>query len=322
MATTSFKRKKYGMVKPVKPRKVIVPKPDVRQLARYYKAIATHGIWSQIDNVQYALDWWNHWVVWFDAKYKKDALTTTQARKLTQALQFRKHGITARQDSEKIAAYSNAITYFEALSKLIDFKVPLFAKYVEEGEKNAKKHKVILDKLADNKSYDRITSLLAKMFRSCPLQLIVVPQIMDPVKGMDIGRKIDHTKNTFYYSRKQVKAMRVRLRKEGHLSLALSEAWWLARAMAIPRSKEKVMLLPDKAKHLEYHQELLDDFYMWACSKEAPAKLVKRPAKKKKATIEDRLNAWEKDAQKMDAEHALSMEPINGRTDQTESQIS
>jgi hypothetical protein len=279
MATTSFKRKKYGMVKPIKERKKIIPKPDVRQLARYYKAVASQGIWSKIDNVCYAMDWWAKWVIWFDSKYKRDQLTTTQARKLTQALQFRSHAVAAKQDGEKIAAYTNSITNFEALAKLIDFKVPLFAKYVEEGEKNAKKHKTILGKLADNKSYDRITSLLAKMFRSCPLQLVVVPQITDPVKGLDIGRKIDHTKNTFFYSRKQIKAMRVLLRKEGVLSLALSEAWWLARAMAMPRNK---MLIPDKAIQLDAYTTLLDDFYKWASSKEAPSKLVRRPTTKKK----------------------------------------
>jgi hypothetical protein len=280
MATTSFKRKKYGMVKPIKQRKVIVPKPDARQLARCYKAVATHGIWSKIDNVCYAMEWWGSWTVWFDAKYNNENMTSAQAKKLSAALTYRKQAVAARQDAEKVACYTNSIRAFEELAKLIDFKVPLFTKYVTEGEKNAKKHKVILDKLASNKSHDRILGLLAKMFRSCPLALIVVPQITDPVKGIDIGRKSDHTRTKFYYSRKQIKAMRVLLRKQGVLALALSEAWFLARAMAIPPGKG--MLLPNTEKHLGYFELYMRDFEAWAHTKEAPSKLVKRPTKKKK----------------------------------------
>src|SRR5579862_6602004 len=115
MATTSFKRKKYGMVKEVKQRKVKLKKPDVRDLARYYRAVAKYGVWQQLDNMCYAMNWWEGAVAWFSSNTPPGEMTTAQARKITQAMKYRKAALTAKSDHDKILFYMNSIWLLEEL---------------------------------------------------------------------------------------------------------------------------------------------------------------------------------------------------------------
>src|SRR6267154_3872544 len=101
MATTSFKRKKYGMVKEVKQRKVKLKKPDIRELAKYYRAVAKYGVWQQLDNMCYAMNWWEGAVAWFSSNTPPGELTTAQARKIQLAMQFRREGLAAKSDKQK-----------------------------------------------------------------------------------------------------------------------------------------------------------------------------------------------------------------------------
>lgn len=273
MATTSFKRPKYGFVKPVKTRKAKLKKPDLRELARYYKAVATYGMWNQIDNMCFAMHWWEDFLKWYDEAIGKEHRTTAQAKHLQHALSARLRGIKAQTEKQKILMFSGAMLSFEKLAKLVDIKVPAFAPYIKQGDIAAAKNKAILVKMEPR--FERITSLLSAMFSSCQLSIVVVPQIIDAT-GKEIGRKLDHTKDTIYYSRKMMKALRTRLRKEGYLAIALEEAYWLARGMSIVDQRV------DTVKHFENYMKLLDNFNHWASKKDTPTRLVRKPTKVKK----------------------------------------
>lgn len=295
MATTSFKRKKYGQVKPVKAAKVKLKKPDIRELTRYYAAIAKYGVWQQLDNVCYAMHWWDGFLKWYEQAVHIDYRTTSQARKITDALQYRKAGVLAPLDKTKIDAFVKSMYYLEGLTRMIGFKVPLLKKYVDAGEQAAKKNKGVLDALEPR--FSKITGLLAKMFSSCPLSIVVVPQIVDGVTGKDIPRKLDHTKNTIYYSRRQVKAMKWTLRNEGYLALAIDEAWWLSRAMSFGKDQ----FIPEHTKWLKTYNQLMNDFDKWARRADTPTRLAKKPAKPKKQTEEEL---------KLATAEIISMEPM------------
>lgn len=273
MATTSFKRKKFGMVKPVKPAKVKLKKPDVRELTRYYAAIAKYGAHQQLDNVCYAMNWWEGFLTYYNVAVNIDLRTTAQSRKIADALSYRKAGYIATNDKTKIDAFIKSIYYLESLARMIGFKVPALKEYVEDGDKQAKKHITIISNLQPR--HERVMNFLAEMFPSCPLSIIVVPQIIDGVTGKELGRKIDHTKNTMYYSRKQMKAMAWTIRHEGILSMAMQEAWWLSRGMSF----KKEQLIVDHEKWGKNNFMLMMDFEKWARRADTPSRLAKKPKK-------------------------------------------
>lgn len=306
MATTSFKRKTYGQVKEVKHRKAKPKKPDVRELARYYRAIAKYGAWQQLDNVCYAMKWWEGTLAWFYDTTPKEYISTAMARKIKLALGYRKGGQEATNDYDKIEMFTNAMYVFEGFARMIDFKVPLLRKYMKEGEQNAKKHKGILDKLVPK--HEKHTSLLNRMFPDCTLSFVVVPRIIDPVSGKDIGRKMDHSKNTFYYSREMMKALRHVLRTRGVLALALEEAWWLSRAMSFKDNGG--LHLPDPSVHLRLYEKLLENFEVWARRKDTPARLAKKPAKPKKDVTKEPSVLVVIDKEQDEIEEHLLNDPI------------
>jgi hypothetical protein len=279
MSTKSFKRKTYGQVKPVKTKKVKPVRPNVRELKNYYSAVAKYGVWQQLDNVCYAMAWWDSFLNYYDGTVAKDLRSAAMSRKVSQALAYRKEGYKAVTDKNKIIAFCNSIRVLEELAKIVGFRVPAMKEYIEAGEKAAKKHKVVLESY--DVRFERITKLITDMFPSSTLLVVVVPRIVDGLTGKDIGRKLDHTKNTIYYSRDQIKKLKWIIRNEGLLSFAISEAWWFARGMALTQTGIK------DERRLKYYYQLMWDFEKWARRVDTPARLAKKPKKAK--TVEEHL---------------------------------
>lgn len=273
MASTSFARKKYGRVKPVKQKKVKTPKPSVRELKLIYRAIAKEGAWTKIDNLCHAMHWWEKAIVWVaDTK----EMTTGVARLFDKAIRIKNVGMASHIEKEKGSSFIAAIELFERAIKVY-FKAPSIKKALALGEESAKKVKQVKNSL--NARYSKLLSLIAAMFPSCSLSIEIVPRISDAASGNFIDRKFDHTLGVMYFSRSCVKDLQTLVRTKGVLAFAIQEGYWLARSMSIPKDATGRFIV-DKEKLIDNYVLLMSDFYNWAV-KYGPSKLVRKPSKKK-----------------------------------------
>jgi len=269
----SFKKKKYGMVKPVRVKKEKLKKPVARELASIYSGIAKQGVYAKLDNIAYAMHWYDSMLIWY--REQPISKATDKARAILKALESRKAGQKTVSDRAKTTHFITAIRTLEKLALGAGLKVPSIDAAIKLGDATAKKNKAVLDKIQPK--HARVLALLTAPGYTT-LDLVVVPQIIDGATGRRLPRKYDHTKDVIYYSRDHVRSLEKLLRQKGLLAVTLQEVYYISRAASLSRDGRA-----DYSKWLGEYAKCMACFQQW-CEKEptAPKQLVKRKVKKKK----------------------------------------
>lgn len=278
MASTSFKKKKYGMVRPVKPAKVIQPKkPSVLTLKAIFKTIDTASNGLHLDALSHALYWWQAALPYIKSKMEKETLKSTKL--MLSACEWMVKGQKAGDNKEKERCFVSSLDAFRSWAKNIIATPP-----VTPHLKEMRKHNVGLKDTTKrlDKRFSKLTILLAQCFASTPFEFKVVPHCHSLTTKTPINMRYDHSLKVLYLS-KSLAGMYVRaLRTEGLLPVAIESAYHIARAMAFVGMNEGKFVI-DAELHLIQYRNLLKDMADFAASNpNAPNRLVKKTFTKPK----------------------------------------
>lgn len=282
--STAWKKKTYGMVKPVKKLKVPPPaKPSILDLHAIYRRIAKSSNGHHLDHFADALYWWQKATKYIKHKRPLDAIAMSRIYLLV--CDWIRKGQAATTNDEKERCFIGAINAYRQYASGI-FETNIVTPYLIEYRAHNKKAKKVMQKLAPR--FDPFLTLLASCFASCEFTLQVVPDI-DGNRGP--GRKFDHDLGKMVYTRALAVKLVKQYRQRGLLTVVVDEARHISRAMSYKGTDQGAFIV-DADKQLRVYMTLMYDFVEFAATHpDAPKRLVKNPAKakprKKRITSED-----------------------------------
>jgi hypothetical protein len=272
-------RKKYGnTVRPVRKKKLRIklPKPRVVELRRVYAKLKKAATWQRLGILCEAIQWYRtalnyvHQVKLLDPKegYEYSAVA---AKALVAFNHHHDTMVNVNIDAEKERHAIDALNAAQKFCQSQDIKAIPVQPYLKKYKLVAKK----LDTLADKATskYDKILTLITQACDS-PFALKVAPRLTE-------SHKIDNVLKTVFYSTAHVKKLSERYRKQGLLSLVVSEGPIIARAMSY-KDTDKGLFIPDEGVQLKIFLRMMDNFIDWATTSQfAPKNVLRRPRKKK-----------------------------------------
>lgn len=275
----SMNRKKYGnTVRPVRQKKqrVKLPKPKVIELKRIYAKLRKAATWQRLGIFAEAIQWYRtalNYVHQVKMLNPKDGFEySTFAAKAIAA--FNNHhttmisiNIDAEKEKHALEVLSNGMKFCQSQG----IKTIPVQPYLKKQKEVAKRLDVLVDKATTK--YDKILTLITQACDS-PFALKIAPK-------MGESHKIDNVLKTIFYSTAHVKKLSERYRKQGLLSLVVSEGPVIARAMSY-KDMDKGLFIADEGVQLKILIRMLDTFIEWATTSEfAPKNVLRRPRKKK-----------------------------------------
>lgn len=220
-----FRRKTYGMVKPVKQAKPKpLSKPSVVAYKRLLTAMKKQQIFRTVELLVHCAQWWRNATPWIQEQFKgKQSLESAKA--LIASGEHYAKAVNAKTDKEKLDQY---VLYLAKMQRYASgvIKVPGASTYILQSKAYTKTKKDINKKL--NSKFD---PLLAQIREALELDIVlaVVDNMKDFTDGEELDFKFDQTQKTVYYSRAYVTKMKKQLWREGLLSLIVTELPFLAK---------------------------------------------------------------------------------------------
>lgn len=280
--SNAFRKPKYGMVKVVKPAKVLPPKkPSVLKLKAIFKTIdtATNGL--HLDSMSHAIYWWQAAMPYI--KSKREYETISQTKLLLLAFEWVEKVHKAKDNAEKERCFIGALDSYRSWAKTVILTPPV-TPHLKEMKKFLIKHKESRTNL--NRRYDKLTTMLSQCFSSASFKFEVVSQCYALTTKKEISMKFDHSLQIMYLSKSLASKLISDIRKVGLLPVAIDCGYKIARAMSFEGMNEG-KFVANTYSHLANYRQLMEDVSYFASSNpNAPNRLVRKtfvkPKKKKK----------------------------------------
>lgn len=291
MASTAWKKKTYGQVRPVKKAKVPQPKkPSVLELKAIFRTIDTASNGLHIDAMGQALYWWDKALPYIRLKRPNDSMS--MSRVLLQAIQYKFKGQCSSSNSEKETMFAQALQTYRKYAATV-ISTPPITPHLQAMKMFNIKLKGTTKNLGTR--YDKLTTLLSQCFSSAPFTFKVVPYCHSIASKEPIEMKLDHALSMMFISKLLAQAYTNAIRKEGLLPVAIECAYHVARAMSFEGVHEGAYVARELNVLLTYRNLMKDVVEFAASHPNAPNRLVRRTLvkPKKKSKMQKAVEAIE-----------------------------
>lgn len=237
-----------------------VPKPSTKDLKNILKGVIAADDTRRLQACVKALQWYDIAIPYVISK-NKGRLSSENLKEFSSANKFREKGVTSKHLEEKEAAYKLAIRKYEHICS--NLGPPSINKYYElyMGTKT----KLEADEL---RLQDKFGHVLLTLSSALPTNLRI------KVGKIEKARYFSG-KDTFFYSKTHAQEMRVKLKREGILALAVQEIPYITRALSMEDDGVGGGMVYSPKKHVDQMKDLLEKFLVWSKTEAAPKRLVK-----------------------------------------------